>query len=73
MECFIGTVVLVPYTYIPEGWLPCIGTLESISAYSPLYAAIGTTYGGNGNDTFAVPNLPTECQIAGHRGRRGRR
>lgn len=41
----------------PEGWLECNGTILQISQYPELYAAIGTTYGGDGVTTFALPNL----------------
>jgi microcystin-dependent protein len=61
MDTFIGSVLLVPYTYIPDGWLPCVGALLPIQDYEPLFNLIGTTYGGNGQDTFALPNLQNIC------------
>jgi microcystin-dependent protein len=61
MYTFIGSVLLVPYTYIPDGWLPCVGTLLPIQDYETLFNLIGTTFGGNGNETFAVPNLQNIC------------
>ena len=41
----------------PDGWLECNGALLQISQYPALHAAIGTTYGGNGTTTFALPDL----------------
>jgi len=41
----------------PNGWQACDGSLLSIAEYSPLFALIGTTYGGDGQTTFAVPDL----------------
>lgn len=41
----------------PNGWFLCDGTLISISEYQTLYSLIGTTYGGNGVTTFALPDL----------------
>jgi len=61
MDPFIGTVLLVPYTYLPDGWMPCVGTLMSIAGNEPLFALIGTTYGGNGSTHFALPNLQNIC------------
>lgn len=50
---FCGTVA-------PNGWLECNGATLPISQYPELYAAIGTTYGGDGVTTFALPNLATD-------------
>lgn len=41
----------------PNGWQPCDGRLLSIAEYEVLFALIGTTYGGDGQTTFAVPDL----------------
>ena len=61
MEPFVGMVLLVPYTYLPDGWMPCVGTLMSIEDNQILFALIGTTYGGNGSTDFALPNLQNIC------------
>lgn len=42
---------------IPVGWLECNGALLSIPSYEPLFALIGTAYGGNGTTNFALPDL----------------
>lgn len=41
----------------PDDWVPCDGRLLSISQYQPLYALIGTIYGGDGVNNFAVPDF----------------
>jgi microcystin-dependent protein len=61
MDPLIGSVLLVPYTYLPDGWLPCVGTLLPIQEYQPLFSLIGTTFGGNGTTNFALPNLQNIC------------
>lgn len=57
MDEFIGIIKLFAGTYAPKGWMFCDGTLLRISQNSALFAILGTTYGGNGVDTFALPNL----------------
>ena len=57
METFVGTILPVGFNFAPVGWLPCDGRLLSISEYEVLYALIGTTYGGNGQTTFGLPDL----------------
>jgi microcystin-dependent protein len=42
---------------IPQGWAACDGTLLQIATNQPLYSLIGTTYGGNGQTNFALPDL----------------
>ncbi len=57
MECFIGQLLLVPYNFAPVGWLPCEGQLLPISQYDVLFSLLGTTYGGDGQTNFALPDL----------------
>lgn len=54
---YIGEIRLFGFSRIPIGWLACNGALLSISQYDVLYTLIGTTYGGDGVTTFAVPDL----------------
>jgi len=44
--------------FAPVGWALCNGALMAISQYEVLFQLIGTTYGGDGKTTFAVPNIP---------------
>ena len=57
MDPFIGEIRLLPYTFNPVDWLWCDGTLLPLSQYTSLFAIIGTTYGGNGQTNFGIPNL----------------
>ncbi len=54
---FIGQVIAVGFNFAPVGWLMCNGQTVPISQFEPLFALIGTTYGGDGQNTFALPDL----------------
>jgi len=54
---YIGEIRLVGFNFAPMNWAFCDGSLISISDNSALFTLIGTTYGGNGQTTFALPNL----------------
>src|SRR5262245_52997972 len=56
-EAFIGEIRMFAFPRIPTGWVLCNGSPLSIANYTPLYSVIGTTYGGDGVTTFAVPDL----------------
>lgn len=57
MDAFIGTILPVGFTYAPRGWAFCNGQLMSIAQNSALFALLGTTYGGDGQTTFGLPDL----------------
>lgn len=54
---FVGQILAVGFNFAPAGWLLCDGALQPTSQYDALYSLIGTTYGGDGIQTFAVPDL----------------
>ncbi len=54
---YIATIMTVPYNFPPRNWAFCAGQLQSISQNTALFALIGTTYGGDGQTTFALPDL----------------
>jgi microcystin-dependent protein len=54
---FIGEIALVPYNFEPRGWAFCNGQILSIAQNTALFSLLGTTYGGNGQTTFALPDL----------------
>lgn len=54
---FIGEIRLMPINFTPRGWLPCTGGLLPLNQFPLLYQVIGTTYGGDGVTTFALPDL----------------
>ena len=57
MEAYIGQLALVAFDYAPNGWLPCNGQLLPLNQYQALFAVLGTKYGGNGVNNFALPDL----------------
>jgi microcystin-dependent protein len=57
MDQFVGQVIAVGFNFPPVGWVLCNGQLLSIAQYQALYVLLGTTYGGDGINTFGVPNL----------------
>jgi len=56
-EPFIGQIRMFAGTFAPRGWAFCNGQLLQIAQNTALFALIGTTYGGDGRTTFALPNL----------------
>jgi microcystin-dependent protein len=54
---YAGEIRLFAFWRIPNGWLACDGSLQSISNYEILYTLIGTVYGGDGVTTFGLPDL----------------
>lgn len=67
MDPYLGQILLVPYNYAPQGWAFCDGQLLSIQQNTALFALLGTTYGGDGRTTFALPDLRGRAPI--HEGR----
>lgn len=57
IEPYIGQIMCAPYNFTPRGWAPTDGRLISIAQNTALFALLGTTYGGNGQTTFALPDL----------------
>ncbi|WP_034060012.1 phage tail protein [Lacinutrix jangbogonensis] len=64
MEPFIGEVSLFGGNFAPRGWAFCDGRLLAISSNSALFSILGTTYGGDGRTTFALPDLRGRSAIA---------
>ncbi|KMQ59567.1 tail collar protein [Chryseobacterium angstadtii] len=56
-EPFLGQIAFVPYSRTPNGWADCSGQIMSIAQNTALFSLIGTTYGGNGTTTFALPDM----------------
>jgi microcystin-dependent protein len=57
MDPFLGEIRPVGFTFAPVGWALCQGQILPISQNTALFSLIGTTYGGNGVSTFALPDL----------------
>ena len=60
---YIGEIRMFGGTFAPVGWLMCDGSLQAIQNYDVLYSLIGTTYGGDGNSTFGLPNLQSRVPV----------
>lgn len=56
-EPFLSEIKLVSFNFAPKGWALCNGQFLPINQNQALFALLGTTYGGNGQTTFALPNL----------------
>lgn len=60
---YIGEIRMFAGTFAPEGWLLCQGQTLPISEYDVLFNLIGTTYGGDGQSTFNLPDLSSRLPI----------
>lgn len=56
-EPFLSEIKIVSFNFPPKGWAFCNGQFMPINQNQALFALLGTTYGGNGQTTFALPNL----------------
>jgi microcystin-dependent protein len=54
---YVGYIALVGFNFAPRGWALCNGQLLPINQYEALFQLIGTTFGGDGNTTFGLPDL----------------
>ena len=54
---FVAEIRIFPFNFAPKGWAWCDGQLLPISQNTALFSLLGTTYGGDGKSTFALPNL----------------
>jgi microcystin-dependent protein len=54
---YLGQIMLVAFDFVPRGWAECAGQLLPINQNQALFSLLGTTYGGNGTTTFALPDL----------------
>jgi microcystin-dependent protein len=62
-EPFIGEVKLFGFNFAPKGYQTCQGQLLSIAQNTALFSLLGTTYGGNGQNTFGLPDLQGRMAI----------
>jgi microcystin-dependent protein len=68
MNSYIGSIYSFGFNYAPQGWQLCDGTLLPIANNEPLYALIGTYYGGDGVSNFAVPDLRGRIPVGAGQG-----
>lgn len=64
-EPYVGEVIVSGANFCPNGWLPLNGQLLQISEHETLFQLIGTTYGGNGQDNFALPTAKPVISLTG--------
>ncbi|RZK58402.1 MAG: phage tail protein [Hymenobacter sp.] len=57
MDPFVGEIRAFGFNFAPRAWAPCQGQLLSIAQNTALFSLLGTTYGGNGQTTFGLPDL----------------
>ena len=62
-EPFLSEIKIVSFNFPPKGWALCNGQLLPINQNQALFALLGTTYGGNGQTNFALPNLRGQVPI----------
>ncbi len=63
---FLGEIRWVGFNFAPQGWARCDGQLMQIAQNTALFSLLGTTYGGNGQTTFALPDM--RGRVAVHQG-----
>jgi microcystin-dependent protein len=62
-EPFLSEIRIMSFNFAPKGWALCNGQLLPINQNQPLFALLGTTYGGDGRVNFALPNLQARTPI----------
>jgi len=60
---FLAEVKIVSFNFAPKGWALCNGQTLPINQNQALFSILGTTYGGNGQTTFALPNLQGRAPV----------
>src|SRR3954465_10383594 len=60
---FMGQIEIFSFNFAPKGWAQCNGQLLPINQNQALFSLLGTTYGGNGQTNFALPNLQGDVPI----------
>ena len=63
-EPFLSEIKIVSFNFAPKGWALCNGQLLPINQNQALFSLLGTTYGGNGQTNFALPNLRGQVPIS---------
>jgi microcystin-dependent protein len=61
---FLGQLMLAAFNFPPRGWAQCNGQLLPINQYTALFSLLGTIYGGDGTQNFALPNLQGRTAVS---------
>jgi microcystin-dependent protein len=64
LDSFLGEIMLISFNFAPKNWALCNGQLLPISSNQALFSLLGTTYGGNGQTNFALPDLRGRVPVA---------
>jgi microcystin-dependent protein len=67
-EAYIGSIVMFAGNFAPRDWAFCDGSLLSIAQNTALFSILGTTYGGDGRQTFALPDLRGRVPLSSGQG-----
>jgi microcystin-dependent protein len=62
-EPFLGMIAIYGFNFAPRGWAMCSGQILPIAQNTALFSLLGTTYGGNGQTTFALPDLRSRVPV----------
>ena len=68
MEAYLGEIRIFSGSFAPRGWALCNGQMMAITDYQALYSLLGTTYGGDGRTTTALPDLQNRSPMHPGRG-----
>lgn len=68
LEPFLGQILPVSFNFAPRNWALCNGQILPINQNQALFSLLGTTYGGNGQTTFALPDLRNRVAISSGQG-----
>jgi microcystin-dependent protein len=66
VDPYLGEIRLLSFNFAPKGWAFCAGQLLPINQYTALFSLLGTYYGGNGIQNFALPDL--RSRVPNHMG-----
>src|SRR3954452_12609990 len=65
---FVAEIRIFPFNFAPKGWAFCNGQLMPISQNTALFSLLGTTYGGDGKSTFALPDMQGNAPVMAGQG-----
>ncbi len=63
MSPYLGEIRVFAFNYAPSGWAPCNGQIMPIGEFTALFQLLGTSYGGDGVTTFALPNYQNRAPV----------